>query len=181
MFLFLVAAIAVAAPHVKAARDGHRVVLTLPMQAAIDRFDPTFRVWLDRDFAPGLVDEFDYSMTSAPFAAIGDFNGDGRLDAVLAGRTSKRSLFLVVLSSRNGYRATPISNARPDPANGSPPGRRGSIVYLELVTRGAEVVPFGEPPLFRLQHDAFQIVHWEKASELYYLKNGSWKSVITGD
>jgi hypothetical protein len=181
MFVVLLAAIAVAAPHVDAARDGHRVILTAPMQVAIDRFDATFRAWSDRDFAPGLVDEFDYSTTSAPFAAIGDFNGDGRLDAALAGRTSRRSLFLVVLSSRNGYRATPISHARPDPSNGSPPESRGSIVYLERVPRGSEVVPFGEPPLFRLQHDAFQIVHWEKASELYYMKNGSWKSVITGD
>lgn len=96
-------------------------VLDLPPAAedALDRFDRDFEPWQLADYArsaTAALDGYVPSPRQVPWAVIGDFNGDGRLDVAVAGRDDRDALVVLVLSTgRSRYRAVEADREPFDP------------------------------------------------------------------
>lgn len=91
-------------------------LLDLPpaMEDALDRYNRDFEPWTQQDYR-GLSD-YEPSSRQVPWAVIGDFNGDGRADLAIAGRTDRDVVVVFVLSSgRNRYRAFDAEREPYDP------------------------------------------------------------------
>ena len=166
---------------------GHNLVLTVSMLEAIDRWDPTFRPWSDRDYQPGIVRSYDFSAKAAPFATLGDFNGDGRVDVAIHGRTRTRTVLIAVLSEGVAYRVIVIRQSPlADPAKewygvGNGKVNYGLDVYLTgQVPAGTYVGGDDERPK-RIKFDAFEIEDWEKSSTAYLWNGRRFHAVITSD
>jgi len=93
-------------PRVELIGHEHIVVLPKPMKKALDRFNPKFTVWRERDYCSWYVKQF--TTRQAPFAVIGDFNGDGVLDVALHGHTEHEALIIAVLSKDGKFAAVPV-------------------------------------------------------------------------
>ncbi len=94
-------------------------LLDLPagMEDALDRYNRDFEPWTARDYGQGL--EYEPSSRQLPWAVIGDFNGDGRPDIAIAGRTDRDMVIVFLLSSgRSRYRAV---EAERDPYDSEDP------------------------------------------------------------
>src|SRR5206468_833726 len=85
-------------PRVELIGHEHIVVLPKPMKKALDRFNPKFTVWRERDYCSWYAKECTTRQT--PFAVIGDYNGelppseqvgplDLRTDGVMLGISDK--------------------------------------------------------------------------------------------
>ena len=61
------------------------VVLSDLMKNALRQEVPGFKPWKMKDYSSGYADSRFFSKNQTPFAAIGDFNGDGIIDAALFG------------------------------------------------------------------------------------------------
>jgi hypothetical protein len=86
------------------------------MEDALDRASRDFEQWTDIDYRPSDVDGYDPSPRQVPWAVVGDFNHDGRLDVALAGRDDRDQLVIFILSSgRRKYRAVRAESDPYDP------------------------------------------------------------------
>jgi hypothetical protein len=171
------------------------------MQAALHRFDSTFAPRRLSDYArwhyyypcpaPPDCPKPWYQITDrqALFTAIGDFNGDGTLDVVLDGENGRDGARLVIMSDGSRFRVE-----RLHPLGLVPPQikqfrtRQRAANEGELgVGDGLSVVRPGtyrsshEPEPLVLTTDAFKLHYFEKASEIYYYRNGRWYSFGTSD
>ncbi|MBI5178701.1 MAG: hypothetical protein HZA04_05530 [Nitrospinae bacterium] len=90
----------------------YKVFLSTGMTAALNKYDPEFKIWRAQDFHTmwrGLYDYKSFQPSRSflayqtPSAVIGDFNGDGIPDAALSGHTKKYQALLVVLSKGQMY------------------------------------------------------------------------------
>jgi hypothetical protein len=112
------------------------------------------------------------------YAAVGDFNGDGRQDAVLRlrGRRSRfKSALVVFHASRSGpFDAHPLDVGRLAAASfcvgRMPPGVVRYVRY-----RGDAILP--RPGELRLKRDAIELVEPESAVRIYYWDGGRYRFV----
>jgi hypothetical protein len=91
-------------------------LLDLPpaMEDALDRYNRDFDAWTVDDYR-GVTD-YQPSPRQVPWAVIGDFNGDGREDVAVAGRTDRDLVVVFLLSSgRSRYRAVEAEREPYDP------------------------------------------------------------------
>lgn len=91
-------------------------LLDLPpaMEDALDRYNRDFEPWTLDDYRG--VSDYEPSPRQLPWAVIGDFNGDGRADLAVAGRTDRDLVVVFVLSSgRSRYRAVEAEREPYDP------------------------------------------------------------------
>ena len=91
-------------------------LLDLPpaMEDALDRYNRDFEPWTVQDYR-GLS-AYEPSPRQVPWAVIGDFNGDGRPDLAVAGRTDRDVVVVFVLSTgRSKYRAVEVEHDPYDP------------------------------------------------------------------
>jgi len=107
-------------PAIYRASDGTwRVDLPPAMEDALDRYDRDFEPWSLGDYSGMLrLDDREYAFSprQTPWAVIGDFNGDGRPDLAIAGRTDEDALVLLVLSNgRRKYRVVELESEPYDP------------------------------------------------------------------
>lgn len=102
-------------PAIYRSPDGAWLVDLPPaMEDALDRYNRDFEPWTLDDYR-GLSD-YEPSSRQLPWAVIGDFNGDGRPDLAIAGRTDRDLVLVFVLSSgRTRYRATEAEREPYDP------------------------------------------------------------------
>jgi len=102
-------------PTIYRSSDGAWLVDLPPaMEDALDRYNRDFEPWTLDDYR-GLSD-YEPSSRQLPWAVIGDFNGDGRPDLAIAGRTDRDLVLVFVLSSgRTRYRATEAEREPYDP------------------------------------------------------------------
>jgi hypothetical protein len=102
-------------PAIYRSSDGAWVVDLPPaMEDALDRYNRDFEPWTLDNYR-GLLD-YEPSSRQVPWAVIGDFNGDGRPDLAIAGRTDRDVVLVFVLSSgRSRYRATEAEREPYDP------------------------------------------------------------------
>lgn len=148
-----------------------------------------FQPWTVADYIPYVRSSFHYSPRQLPFAVAADFNGDGKRDLIVDGRTSTASLRLALLSP--GYRATVLEKAplqNPQSQTYEAPGpdgkihpQRGLWVYLEHLPPGRIERPVGDQPPLQLKHDGYQVVYLMKTTILYRYLNGKFEEIYNAD
>lgn len=108
----------------RSADGGWRLDLPVEMEDALDRYDRDFESWSEESYRSGLA-EYDFTSRQTPWAVVGDFNGDGRVDAAVAGRDDRDALVVFILSTgRNRYRAVEAEREpydEEDPSSVRPP------------------------------------------------------------
>lgn len=146
------------------------------MRAAIENFDPDFQMWSLSDYNSLLLSWYPYSNNNLPFVALGDFNGDFILDVVLHGHNKTASMILCILSTNNKYEVLTLSKNIVSDWNKS----HHWDIYITHVAPGIINSAFEDEQLY-LETDAFEIGYFEKASTLYYYKDGAFLYYTTSD
>lgn len=156
------------------------------MLHAIDAWNPAFKPWRDRDYQPQIIRDYPFSSRQAPFAVLGDYNGDGHVDVAIDGHTKTHTMSIVLLSNRAGAYRVIVMSRGPllDPKKeaygvGNDRFEYGLWTYLEFIAAGTELG--FEPPTVKPKFDAFEREFWEKGAEAYYWDGRRFRSVITAD
>jgi hypothetical protein len=185
----LVAVTPAAAQRIERVRGEPTLVLPPAMKTALNRILPNFRVRQLREYPEYLWKSscngcepywYRFNTRSAPFAVIGDFNGDQVLDVVVDGDTPQGAgRRAAILSSGGAYKASIIASLGDTPP---PDGRERWTPGegLRLIKKGVHESGYESRPL-RLTTDAFEVSIFEKAAYIVYLRNGRWNEYITGD
>jgi hypothetical protein len=173
-------------PIIQKINGNHVVYLPPAMKIALDSYDSTFKPWDQDDYLPSLIQVYAFTSTQAPFAIIGDFNGDTTLDIIMWGQTAKNTILLGIFSDSKRYVIIEIEKSKlVNPKEdwygvGTNQKEYGLWVYLSLVSPGKIKSPY-EKKLLSLKTHAFQIEYFEKATVLYYYKNNNFLEYITSD
>jgi hypothetical protein len=156
-----------------------RLDLPARMRDAMERAGPGFQDFAVADFdtfiwksQPGW--SYDFDGLQAPFAVIGDFDGDGRRDAVVRQRSDTEDRTILVLDQAAGPTTTELYRAPSGPAARATP----EWIYLVHVEPGAHVAM---DTTVVLEHEGFEIGYLEKAAEMFYFTGGRLSSVATTD
>jgi hypothetical protein len=104
-------------PGIYRAKDGEwRVDLPPAVEDALRKYDRDFEMWEKSDYRGVNLGRYDFSARQVPWAVIGDFNNDGRIDVAVAGRTEDKLAVVMVLSEgRRSYRAKAMDVEPYDP------------------------------------------------------------------
>jgi len=171
-----------ATPRIEQGPRGPALVLSEAMERALLAAVPGFTPSSVSDYDPDLQKYATPSEKSALFAAIGDFNGDGRADVAVDGHDATHGYLLVLFTERESIRVFTIQKA----PLGSIDQRTGRIDFLVLVPRGViqadtlDDSEYEKVPV-PLEHDAFDLAWFEKASTLYYWRKGRFVNWVTSD
>ena len=197
------------AQHIQRTGGDPTLVLPPAMKAALVSFDPTFRPWTLRDYLPEVwrrpcrptpgCELYLYRLTprQAPFAVIGDFNGDHVLDVVVDGESGGAARRIVVLSHGRRFVASEPQRAgtTPEPlppgvvgpeapeaplAAVAAPPQRPFESWIQLVRRGKHESGYEERPLI-LKTDAILTIIWDKSAYIDYLQGGVWHQYFISD
>jgi hypothetical protein len=145
----------------------HRLSLPPRIQRALTRFDAKFKIWDEAFYSVELVDWYPHTKKQAPFAAIGDFNGDGIEDVAVHGANGRDEAIYCVLSKGRGFRVIA--------AEKYPFRKRGLLqTYLTAVPKGRVQLMEGT---LQTKTDAFRLGYWEKASSIYLYERGRFKPI----
>ena len=157
------------------------------MLHAIDAWNPSFAPWSDDDYQPLLVRFYKFSSYEAPFAILGDYNGDGHVDAAIEGHTKTQTVSIVVMSNRAGAYRVIVLERGPllDPKKewygvGNGKVDYGLDEYLSGRYEAGAELGF-EPPAVKLQYQSFERAYWEKAAEAFYWDGKKFRKVATAD
>lgn len=158
------------------------VYISPAIRDAIDKYDPSFTTWRLDDYLPRLAREYLFTGADAPFAVVGDFNGDKIPDMVLDGHASKYAPCISVLSEGSGYRIVEMQRVELfDPHQiRCGEGEYGISEYFGLVPAG-KIESAWEDNSLMLEADAFETVFYGKGAMVYYYKDGKWEQYTTGD
>ena len=174
-----------AAQRIEQPRGEPRLVLPPAMARALNAVLPNFRVHQLQDYPEHLwkpcrrCNRYQITSRSAPFAAIGDFNGDRVLDVVVDGATPEGfHTRAAILSTPNGFTASILSTDGVPPSAGK--DRPLLDEWLELVKKGIHRSGYEEQPLM-LSTDAFLSVYADKGAEILYLRDGRWEHYAVSD
>jgi hypothetical protein len=154
-------------------RLGRRTLLHLPprMMAALQAATPGFRTFRRADFAASLPDTiYGDASKQAPFAVIGDFDGNSRLDVVLYGRDTSVVLVAIV-DDKTGTHVFELDRDKDERV----PGIEGSLSYRAP----GDLKGDDDQPL-RIDHDFFSLDH-EMWSAIYYYTDGRFVNMVVGD
>lgn len=139
-----------------------RLTLTAPQSSAVLAAHPGFRLWRRDEFLPEVP---------AVTAVVADFNGDGRLDAALHGRTAADVLVTVVVSSGGGYRVFDVlrvAYTKDSLYAGETDGKKRWGVNTLLVPIKPGRYEFVSGPPLTLRLPAFEYSVYGTGALLYY-------------
>jgi hypothetical protein len=175
-------ALIVDTPRIERRPEGPVLVLTDEMERALRAAVPNFRHTPLSEYIAEIRQAAPPTDTTAPFAAIGDFNGDKRQDVVVHGRDSTRGFVLMLVTEADSVRVITVGERLLVPGeSGAPQDGFVSLVrqgVVEADTTADE--EYSRVPV-RLEHDAFELVAWEKAAIFYYWRDGRFVKWITSD
>jgi hypothetical protein len=136
------------------------------------------------EIVPGTAGgwSYPYDDRQAPFAAIADFDGDGRSDVALLQRSNLGGRAAVVLDAQPAPRVVEL-RAWTNAATGES-GKTG--FYLTRFPAGRFKVPdYGgsgdTSQVADLAYEGIQVSAYGKAATTYYWTDGQFRSVTTGD
>ena len=170
-------------PRIDQRPGGPVLVLTREMERALGAAYPGFHHWALADYMPEIRGFAPATDRHAPFAVIGDFDGEGEPDVIVEGHDATRSLMLALLAGTDSVRIIAIDE-RP-----LPPGERqrdARWTFLSLVPRGvvrADTLEEGgyDPIPITIDRDGFEVVFYGKAANFYYWRDGRFVQWITSD
>lgn len=165
-----------ALPRVEIADAAPALALPDVMTHALATALPGFRSWQVTDYEPAMRRRRWYTRWHAPFAAIGDYNGDGVLDVVLMGTTDEDAMTVCVMSAGGAF--TTLELARR--AFGSKPVRPAPGVVLSAFARGYVRSGHEDAPL-DLRADAFVVNLLEKSAVVRYYEAGEFHQYAISD
>jgi hypothetical protein len=144
-------------------------LLDLPpaMEDALDRYNRDFEPWAQLDYR--AVPDYEPSSRQVPWAVIGDFNGDGRPDLAVAGRTDRDVVVVFVLSTgRSRYRAI---EAERDPYDPDDPGsiRLPMLTYMYPGRYVVDDARLGYPQPLVVDQPAVQISGGRRQGAVVYV------------
>lgn len=159
----------------------HRLILPASDWALVTQTYPTIQAWTPGHYARDAAWEgYGFDERQAMFAALEDFNGDGRRDVVFDGHVGSRFVRLLLLSEGNVYRLEELEN-RPLQA-----GERSSVEHLHYLASAAPGVyepsssMAGYPPAV-LDAGGFIVIAAGRAATLWYLEDGTWVDFSLSD
>ena len=147
--------------------------LSAAMTRALDSMVPGFRTWDSLSYEADIRRLYRHSRRQRPWAVLGDFNGDRRIDIMLDGYTLSRELTLALVSRGAQYQVVVV-----DSSSRSSRGLRNT--FLEYAPPGR----YGFEDLggiMTLRHDGVSLVYFEAASELLYWVRDHFERWTTGD
>ena len=159
-------------PVVVEARGGFELVLPPEMSTAIQKAVPGFQTETLSSYYPDVQKYYRFTSRQTPWAAVGDFNGDGWQDVVLDGRARGRCYRLCVWGGQPATVDTLSVKTCQD--------RGGSISVLMYVPPGMRHTNFGGDAIF-IFTDAYDDYGWEKAGSTWYWKGGRWNEFFSSD
>jgi hypothetical protein len=161
--------------------DGEpRIVVPQAYAAALSSYDPEFRPWNMRPYPEWILDVDPLVPTArqAPFAVIGDLNGDGRLDLVIDGRGAGYIARVVLMTEGSEVRV--LEHARRALPAQEAVYKGGFGEAIRLVEPGTYESYFDQPTL-ELERDAFEWLFLEKAAVIVYWREGEFREWISAD
>ena len=163
-----------AGPLIRAKGASHELVLPAAHRKAIGRAVPGFEPWKVETYSSDIRQFYEFTGRQVPWAVVGDFDGDGSLDAVVDGGARDTCLRLCVWSRR----PVPVVSIL-DTLVCQTESRPGGTVLM-YVEPGRHGTNFDEQATF-IPNDGFFDYIFEKAGSIWYWKDGSWQEFYAAD
>ena len=160
-------------PRIESGHGTCRLVMPKAMWAALERHAPGFTPFRFEQYAPHLFRRgpgWHYEVTErqAPFAVVGDFNGDKIKDVVVNGCTRRSCGPVAVLSQGKRFVASDVAPGAEQAPEYPRPGDYPLEDVLRLVPPSVVHSPHLEPKPLVLKTDAVEEIYFEKAAAIYY-------------
>ena len=167
----------IAGPRLVGTGAERRLLLPPRLMDVLRAQQPGFETMRRADLAPDSRDLVAGSddRRVAPFAVIGDFDGDRRPDVAMFGHAGPHRRIVVILDRRGGPRVMSMAEDY-----GAEPDSLGVHAQLGLATPGETMFKDEADHPIRLTHDAIE-VESEGAYELWYYANGQFLYSAIGD
>jgi hypothetical protein len=163
-------------PHIKKVRGLYTLILPNSMKDLLRRERPGFVPWGPECYAYlAAAPEGHWSKRNAHYAVIGDFNGDGVVDVVVAGIDGKDEVIIGIISGGKGYS---IVEASRTPLNPILADCKYRDYYLKYYPPGPVVGCCDPVPL--LKNDGFAEIT-EKTAVLFAYERRTFQAYTIGD
>jgi hypothetical protein len=156
-------------------KSSGRFELVLPpeMSAAIQTAVPGFRTETLASYHSDIQKYYRFTSRQAPWAVVGDFDGDGRPDVILDGHVGDRCYRLCVW----GRHSPAVDTLSVRACNRGATGLGSVLMFVAPGERGTN---FSDDVVF-IYTDAYDAYHWEKAGSTWYWKDGRWNEFTSSD
>ena len=151
----------------------HELVLPNAMERAIQDAVPGFEPWTLDAYDDDIQKHYSFTSRQAPWAVIGDFDGDGLPDLILDGHSGPKCFRLCVWGRATAPNVGTLASRVCGPVV-----RSGAV--LMFVAPGEQGTNFSDDTTF-IYTDAYLDYIWEKAGSTWYWKGGKWNEFVSSD
>jgi hypothetical protein len=158
-------------PAISKVKDEYRLVLPEPMATAIQRIVPGFEPEELDSYEVDIQKLYRFTCRQAPWAVVGDFDGDGAQDLIVEGHAQGRGYRLCVWGATAVVDTLPVRSQRWEKP------LRSVLMYAEP---GEQYTNFSDDSLF-IWADGYVDYFFEKGGWLMYWTEGGWVSWLNSD